>query len=179
METHTIVLHTAEAVEDTLTALATMETLETWVRVWVIKMVEVQAAEAELEEIGNTAEQAAEAEQAVQQDQEEILLQVMVLDLQDTKVDLAGDQAHLAEHQDLITAGLHGLEWADLVAQDNTELQAEAAEAAELAEEDLVAEALEDLKQLITLEAEVEMEQDQAAAEIIINLELVKREVLA
>jgi hypothetical protein len=103
----------------------------------------------------------------------------MVLVLQDIKVDLAGDQAHLAEHQDLITAGLHGLDWADLEDRDNTELQAEAAEAAELAEEDLVAEALEDLKQLITLEAQVGMEQDQAAVEIIIHLELVKREVLA
>jgi hypothetical protein len=144
---HFIALHTAAEAADTLTALATMETLETWVRVWVIKMVEVQAAEAELEEIGNTAAEAAAAEQAVQQDQEEILLQVMVLDLQDTKVDLAGVQEHQVEPQDLITVGPHGLAWADSEEQVNTELQAEAAEAVASAEVALVAAELEGLKQ--------------------------------
>jgi hypothetical protein len=62
---------------------------------------------------------------------------------------------------------------------DFTALQAEAVEAAERAEADHVAEALEDHKQLITL-AELDVtEQAQAAEETIIRVEMVKREVLA
>ena len=176
---HFIVLHTAEAEADILMELETMEILEAWVKEWVTKTAEVQAEAEALEEIGSTAELAEAEALEAQQVLEEILLQAMVLVRQDIKVDLAGAQGHLAEHQDQITAGHLGLEWADLAAMDNTELQ-EAAEAAEaLAEADLAAEALEDLKQLITLVAQVEMEQAQAAAEITINQESVIREVTA
>jgi hypothetical protein len=91
-----------------------METLEAWEQEWATKTAEVQAAAEALEEIGNTEQQVAVAEQAVLQDLEETLLQVMVQVLQDTKVDLVGDQEHLVEHQDLTTVGLHGLELADL-----------------------------------------------------------------
>jgi hypothetical protein len=58
-------------------------------------------------------------------------------------------------------------------------LQAEAAEAAEQAEADLAEAELEAHKQLITLVALEEMEQAQAEAEITINQESAKREVLA
>jgi hypothetical protein len=60
-----------------------------------------------------------------------------------------------------------------------TALQAEAAEAAEQAEEDLQAVELEDHKQLITQADKVWMEQVQAEAETIIQVEMVQREVLA
>jgi hypothetical protein len=107
-----------------------MEILETWDKVWEIRMAEAQAAAEALEEIGSTAELAEAEALEEQQVLEEILLQATVLVRQDTKVDLAGAQEHLAEHQDQTIAGHLGLEWADLAEQDNTELQ-EAAEAAE------------------------------------------------
>jgi hypothetical protein len=178
-DSHSIVLHTAEAEEDTVTELVTMETLEAWELVWVIKTAEAQAEAEALEEIGNTEQQAeAEALEALQ-DLEETLLQVTVQVLQDTKVDLVGDQEHLVEHQELTTAGLHGLELAALAELVNMELQAEAAEAEEQAEEALVAEEQVAHQQLITQVVKVETELDLAAEEIAIAMEMVQREVLA
>jgi hypothetical protein len=172
-------LHTAEVEAVILTELVIMETLETWDKVWETRMAEVQAEAEALEEIGSTAVQV-EAE-ALEEPQvlEEILLQATVLAHQDIRVDLVGVQEHLAEHQDQTTAGHLGLEWADLAEKVFTELQAEAAEVEASAVEDLVAEELEDLKQLITLVAQVEMEQAQVVEETTTNQELATREVLA
>jgi hypothetical protein len=65
------------------------------------------------------------------------------------------------------------------VVTECTELQAEAAEAAEQAEAVLAEAELEAHKLLITVVALEEMEREQAEAEITINQESAKREVLA
>jgi hypothetical protein len=146
-----------------------METLEAWDLAWAIKTAEAQAEAEAQEEIGNMAQQAEAEAQEAQQALEETLLQATVQVLQDTKVDLVGDQEHLVEHQDLIIAGLHGLALAVSADLVNMELQAEAAEAAEqVGEAHAVAEQVAH-KQLITQVEKAETEQAQAAAETIIH----------
>jgi hypothetical protein len=101
------------------------------------------------------------------------------LEAQDILVALVLDMDHLAEELDLIITGHHGSELVELVVKVCMELQVAVAVAVELAEEDQLVEALEDLKQLITLEELAVMVQVLAVEEIIIQVEMVKREVLA
>jgi hypothetical protein len=172
-------LHTVEAEEDILTELVTMETLEAWDLAWAIKTAEAQAEAEAQEEIGNMAQQAEAEAQEAQQALEETLLQATVQVLQDTKVDLVGDQEHLVEHQDLTTVGLHGLELAVSAELVNMELQAEAAEAAEqAAEAHAVAEQVAH-QQLITQVEKAETEQDLVVVEILTQTESATEEVLA
>jgi hypothetical protein len=93
---HFIVLHTAEAAEDTLTVLVTTETLETWVKEWVIKMAEAQAEAAEQEETGSTAQQAEAAEQNLQGKMVRTQLKQTELVVLDMLEDLVLDQEHQA-----------------------------------------------------------------------------------
>jgi hypothetical protein len=92
---HFIVSHTAEAAEDILTVLATMETLETWVKEWVIKMAEAQAEAAEQEEIGSMEQQAAEAVQLLQDKMVKTQHRQTELVVLDMLEDLVLDQEHL------------------------------------------------------------------------------------
>jgi hypothetical protein len=93
---HFIVLHTAEAAEDTLTVLVTTETLETWVKEWVIKMAEAQAEAAEQAETGSTAQQAEAAEQNLQGKMVRTQLKQTELVVLDLLEDLVLDQEHQA-----------------------------------------------------------------------------------
>jgi hypothetical protein len=92
---HFIVSHTAEAAEDILTVRVTMETLEIWVKEWVIKMAEAQAEAEEQEEIGSTAQQAAEAVQLLQDKMVRTQHRQTELEALDMLEDLVLDQEHL------------------------------------------------------------------------------------
>jgi hypothetical protein len=103
----------------------------------------------------------------------------MELDHQDTLEVLVGVLDHQVEELELIIAGQAGLELEAQVEMVHTELQAEAAEAAELAVEDHAVVEQEAHKQLITQADRAWTEQARAAEEIITQVESVKREVLA
>ena len=175
----TTVLHTAEAAEDTLTVAETMETLEAWVKEWVTKTEAAQAEAAELEVTGNMEQQAEAAEQKALDKMLRIQHRQTELEALDMLEDSGLDQEHQVVELDQTTAGLLGLVSEEQAVMAYTELQAEAAEAAELEAEDLAEVEQEAHKQLITLAEQEEMEQVQAAAVITINQESVIREVLA
>jgi hypothetical protein len=92
---HFIALHTAEAAEDILTVMVTMETLEIWVKAWEIKMAEAQAEAAEQEEIGSMEQQAEAAEQNLQDKMVRIQHKQTELAVLEMLVDLVGVQEHL------------------------------------------------------------------------------------
>jgi hypothetical protein len=109
MEMDFIVLHTAEAAADILTVAEIMETLEAWVKAWVIKTAEVQA-EAEEQAVTGSMEQQAEAEdhltlgKMVRTQHRQTELEALVM-----LEDLVLGQEHLVVELDQTTAGLHGL----------------------------------------------------------------------
>jgi hypothetical protein len=172
-------LLTAVAVADTQKTTETMETAEAWVKVTQTKTVADLVAVADLTLDNPTVEAVAVVEQELQVDQQDAQQQQTELDHLVAWAVMDLDLEHLVVHKEHLTTGLHGLvleEWAEMV---NTELQAEAAEVDQLAEEVLVAVAQEDHKQLITQVDRAWMELVQAEAEIITQVEMVKREVLA
>jgi hypothetical protein len=179
MVSHFIQLHMVEAEADTHTELETMETVVLWDQVHQILTVAVQVEAEELAEIGNTAQQVEAEDHQVLAGLEEILHQVTELDHQDIKVDSVTDLEHQEEDLDQTIAGLLGLELVALADWVLMELQAEAAEAAELVVEDLAVAELVDHKLQTTLAHLDVTEQDQAAEEIITLAATVQREETA
>jgi hypothetical protein len=172
-------LHTVVAGADTQKTTETMETAEAWVKVTTTKTEEDLVAVADLTLDSLTAVAVVAEEQELQADQQDVQQQQMELDHLVAWAVLAMDLEHLVVHKEHLITGLHGLaleEWVEMV---NTELQAEAAEEDQQAEEDLVVVAQEDHKQLITQVDKAWTELVQAEAEIITQVEMVKREVLA
>jgi hypothetical protein len=109
METHSTALHTAEAAEDILTVAETMETLEAWVRAWVIKTAEVLAEAAEQAVTGSMEQQAEAAvhltlDKMVRTQHRQTELEALVM-----LEDLVLGQEHLVVELDRTIAGLHGL----------------------------------------------------------------------
>jgi hypothetical protein len=159
--------------------METTETAEAWVKVITIKTVEVQAVVVDLTTDKVMAVAVEAAEQELQADQQDVQQQQMELDHLVVWADMVMDQEHLVVDKAHHTAGLHGLvleEWAETV---NTELQAVEAVDVQLVAEDLAEVEQVDHKQLITQVDKAWTELVQAEAEIITQVEMVKREVLA
>jgi HPt (histidine-containing phosphotransfer) domain-containing protein len=95
------------------------------------------------------------------------------------KEDLVGGLEHQVAELAHLIAGLHGLVLAEAAETVCMELQAEAEAEDQQEVEDLLAEAQEAHKQLITQVVKAWTEQVQAAEETTIQVETVKREVLA
>jgi hypothetical protein len=108
-----------------------MVTAVAWVQDTIIKTVEGLVAGADPTTTIPTAQAAEEAEHLAQEWQEEIQHQAMELEAQGDQEDLVGVLEHQAEQLELITAGHHGLEWAEAEVMVNTELQAVAVAAEE------------------------------------------------
>jgi hypothetical protein len=172
-------LLTAEAAEDIRQVQATMAIAEAWAQDMEIKMVADLAEAADVTTTGLTEAEAVVVDLLAEECQEEIQQFKTELEVQDMQVDMDLGQELQVEHQVQITAGHHGLEWAAEAVTEHTELQEAVAVVDLLVEEDLVAVALEDHKQLIILVEQAWTEQVQVEAEIITQVESVKREVLA
>jgi hypothetical protein len=172
-------LHTVAEVADIQIITGITETLEAWDQVTEIKTEAVQAAEAELTLDKLTAEAAEAADLVRVVAQQDVQQQQMELDHLVVWVDMVMDLEHLVEDQEHPITGLHGLVLVVQVETAHMELQVAEAAAQAQAVEDLVAVAQEAHKQQITQVAQAWTEQVQAEAEIITQVETVKREVLA
>jgi hypothetical protein len=156
-----------------------METLEAWAQATEIKTAEVLVAEEDLTTDRVMAQAVAAVEQqaqALMQGAQQFKMELVHLL---AKEDLVGDLEHqVVELAHLIT-GLHGLVLAVAEETVRMELQAEAEAEDQQEVEDLVAEAQGVPKQQTTQVEQAWTEQVQAAVEIITQVEMVKREVLA
>jgi hypothetical protein len=172
-------LHTVAEAEDIQKVTETMETLEVWDQVMEIKTEADLAVAVDLTTDSLMAQAEAAAEQETQALMQDVQQLKMELDHLLVKEDLVGAlelQVVDAVHH---IAGLHGLELVVEAEMVCMELQAVAEAEDQQVEEDLVAVAQEDHRQLITQVVKAWTEQVQAAEEITTQVEMDKREVLA